>query len=223
MSKNILVVAAHPDDEVLGAGATIARHARKGDNTYVVYTADGEGARGHLNSLEARKTAARKAASILGVKETFFLDFPDNRLDTVSLLDVTQAIEKIIDDISPSRIYTHYPRDLNIDHELTARAVLTACRPQPGIAVKEVLAFETLSNTEWSGPLSGLEFSPNYFVNCAETLDLKIEALRCYEAEMRDFPHPRSYEGVKALALYRGVQAGYTSAEAFQILRFLHD
>ena len=216
----ILAVVAHPDDEVLGAGGTLARHAASGDEVHIVFLTDGVGARGNDRAaVERRAKAARLAASLLGACEPQFLGYPDNRLDRVDLLDITQAIEQVIKEIAPSTIYTHHAGDLNIDHVLCHRAVLTACRPMAGSKVRRIYAMEVPSSTEWSSPYSASAFVPTHFVDISATQEAKRRALEAYAEEMRAFPHPRSFEAIDALATWRGASAGLHVAEAFMVLR----
>jgi len=220
MSKSILVVAAHADDEVLGCGGAIARHVAEGDVVHVVFMADGVGSRGNEQSAELmRRNQARDAAlKILGVTDWYALDFPDNRMDSVPLLDVVQSLEPIVRKIQPERVYTHHHGDLNVDHRVTHQAVLTACRPLPGSSVREILAFEVMSSTEWATP--GLaSFAPNAFVDISAYLPKKLEALAAYELEMRPAPHSRSVGHVEVLARHRGNSVGVEAAEGFEIVR----
>jgi len=222
MSRSILVVAAHPDDEVLGCGGAIARHVAEGDAVHVIFMADGVGSRGNEQSaeLEARNQARDAALKILGVTEWHALDFPDNRMGSVPLLDVVQALEPIVRKIQPQRVYTHHHGDLNVDHRVTHQAVLTACRPLPGSSVREILAFEVMSSTEWATP--GLApFTPNAFVDVSEYLPKKLEALAAYELEMRPAPHSRSVDHVAALARHRGNSVGVEAAEGFEVVRWV--
>ena len=166
MSETVLAVVAHPDDEVLGTGGTLARHAAKGDAVHILFLADGVGARGDDKAAaERRAKAARLAASALGAREPEFLGLPDNRLDRLALLDIVQPIENAIRKIAPQTIYTHHAGDLNIDHGLCHRAVLTACRPLPDSTVLRIYAMEVPSSTEWSSPQSGNAFMPTHFVD----------------------------------------------------------
>jgi N-acetylglucosamine malate deacetylase 1 len=220
MSETVLAVVAHPDDEVLGAGGTLARHAAKGDAVHILFLADGVGARGDDKAaLERRVKAARFAASALGAREPEFLGLPDNRLDRLELLDIVQPVEKIIRKIVPQTIYTHHAGDLNIDHVICQRAVLTACRPLPGAAVLRIYAMEVASSTEWSPPDPENIFVPTHFVDISDSLAAKRRALEAYAEEMRPFPHARSYEAVEALATWRGASAGLRAAEAFMVVR----
>lgn len=217
--KTILVVAAHPDDEALGAAGTLARHAAEGDQVHIVFLADGEGARGSVDNLSNRRQAAQAAGKVMGAISVQFEDFPDNQMDTVPTLNVAQSVEKIIAQIKPDIIYTHHGGDLNIDHQITHRAVLTACRPQPDFCVKEIYGFEVLSSTEWASPDQDNAFRPVHHVDISKYYAHKKKALECYDSEMRDFPHARSYEAVEALATLRGVQVGLNKAESFTIIR----
>ncbi|MEE8059480.1 MAG: PIG-L deacetylase family protein [Pseudomonadales bacterium] len=224
----VLIVAAHPDDEVLGCGGTIARHIDEGDDICVIFLADGEASRISIpetllspNTLQKRRSAAKSACGVLGVENLQFFDFPDNGMDTVPLLKVTQCVEAVVNEYRPETVYTHHGGDLNIDHRICHQAVITACRPMPGSAVKEILTFEVLSSTEWSSPSIGPAFNPNCYIDINATFEKKLDALRCYDDEMRDFPHSRSYENVKHLAAYRGGSTGINLAEAFYIERAL--
>lgn len=218
MNKKILVVVAHPDDEVLGCGATIAKHIKNGDKVQVVFVADGFGSR---ESSINRDTSAYKASEILGCEKPLFLNFPDNQLDSIPLLRIVKKVEKSIEDFNPSIVYTHHFGDLNIDHQITHRAVITACRPQTGFHVTEIYSFETLSATHWQSSSMGNVFTPNYFININGFMSKKIEALQCYDDEMRTAPHARSYESVESLAKFRGGLIGVKSAETFFIERLI--
>lgn len=222
MAKNVLVVAAHPDDEILGCGATMARHAAEGDRVTVLLMADGVGARNPENApaaLAERQSAARKANTILGVENVTLLTYPDNRMDTVALLDIVQDVEKVIRQCAPEIVYTHHSGDVNIDHRLVSEAVVVACRSTPGFSVRQLLFFETASSTEWRPPVSGMSFAPNYFVNISNYLALKLQALEVYSEELRAFPHPRSKTAVAHLAAWRGATVGVEAAEAFELAR----
>jgi LmbE family N-acetylglucosaminyl deacetylase len=222
MSRSILVVAAHPDDEALGCGGTIARHAAAGDTVDIVLLADGESARGAAGAaVEARREAARKAAAILGANAPRFEDLPDNRLDSVPLLDVIVRLERAVEGLKPDIVYTHCGSDLNVDHRIVHQAVATHYRPLPGATFRGVLAFEVASSTEWSDPSIGALFRPDRYVDIAATLERKIAALAAYGAEMRPFPHPRSETAMRALAAWRGAGAGLVAAEAFETVRWI--
>ncbi len=227
MSNKVLVRAAHPDDEVLGCGGTIARHASDGDDVYCLIL--GEGVTSRYNSrqdagkdeLKKLKLDAEKAAGILGIKEVVFRDFPDNRFDTVPLLDIIKAIESVKREVKPDIVYTHHQGDLNIDHQITFRAVLTACRPLKGETVKEIYSFEAPSSTEWNTPDAASYFMPDVFVDIAGTFDKKIAALKVYDTESREYPHPRSPRALEIIARRRGVNVGRELVEAFRLIRWL--
>jgi len=221
MDKRVLVVAAHPDDEVLGCGGSMAKHLIDKDEVFVLFLSEGASSRNHfdLKDIEFRKKNSIKAVRILGVVEDpIFLQLPDNRMDSIDLLSVVKKIEKVISEIQPEIIYTHYADDLNIDHQVSYQAVMTACRPMPNFFVKELYSFEVLSSTEWS---PNKTFTPNYFKDVSETIDLKIAAMEVYEFELNSFPHPRSIEAIKNLAKYRGSSVGIEYAEAFKVERIL--
>lgn len=224
--RNILVVVAHPDDEILGCGGTMSRHACEGDDVHILILAEGATSRDrHRNAglrgddIESLREAARKAAETLGTALPMFRDFPDNRMDRVELIEVIKEVEGVVFELCPDVIYTHHAFDLNIDHRITHQAVLTACRPEPGKKDTAIYAFETISSTEWSGQSGNRSFSPNYFINISEHLDNKIKALKSYGMELRPFPHLRSVEAVQHLARYRGASVGIHAAEAFELIR----
>lgn len=216
----VAVIVAHPDDEVLGAGGTIARHAALGHDVHPVFLADGVGARGaDAIAAERRAAAGRGAAKLLGAHPPRFLGFPDNRLDTVALLDVIQSLERVLAEIDPGVVYTHHGGDLNIDHVICHRAVLTACRPQPQCRVRRIYAMEVASSTEWGTTGTAQAFLPTHFVDISEHAAVKRRALEAYAEEMRDFPHARSYAAVEAHDRARGAAVGLAAAEAFMVLR----
>ena len=217
----VLVIAAHPDDEILGCGATMARHAAAGDEVHVLIVGEGETSRGAGGDAVAdRGAAAKAAAKAVGAHAPRMLGLPDNRLDSLALLDIVQPIEKAIDAVRPDTVYTHHAGDLNIDHRIVHQATVTACRPLPGQRIRALYAFEVLSSTEWSGQV-GPAFAPNCFVDVVDHMEQKLTALRCYDSEMRPFPHARSYEAVQALATLRGASAGLAAAEAFLVIRLI--
>ena len=223
--KNILIIAAHPDDEILGCGGTIARLNKEGYKITTLILGEGISSRDDVRDVKKRekdilelKEVAKRANTMLGIREVFFHDFPDNRFDTVPFLDIVKVIEKIKNKIKPDIIFTHYEKDLNIDHQITYRAVITATRPLKGESVKEIYSFEVPSSTEWSCPLS---FSPNVFYDISETIDIKLKAIEEYKTELREYPHPRSLEGVKLIAKNWGMKVGLEYVEAFKLVRIL--
>jgi len=226
MSETVLVLAAHPDDEVLGVGGTIARHAAAKDRVHVLIAAEGATSRDAMRNAVARgkeihalQAAARKAARILGAKSVRFLGFPDNRCDSVDQLDMVKAVETTIEELRPSTVYVHHAGDANIDHRILHEAAITACRPQPKSCVKRLLSFETVSSTEWAPPGSFTPFRPTVFVDISEHWHRKRAALGAYRNEMRPWPHARSIRAVDHLCRWRGASVGVEMAEAFVLLR----
>ncbi|WP_202819748.1 PIG-L deacetylase family protein [Thaumasiovibrio subtropicus] len=221
--KVVLVVAAHSDDEALGCGGTIAKHVDNGDDVYVVFMTDGVASRveNGINESNERLDASKAALSVLGVKEVFRFDFPDNKMDSVPLLSVVKEVESVISRVLPTIIYTHFQGDLNVDHYVTHKAVMTACRPQSWCCVKEIYCFEVLSSTEWNSKAEKA-FLPQKIVDVAAQWDQKIEALSCYHREMRTAPHSRSIESVEALGTLRGATHGLDKAEAFFVERIVN-
>jgi N-acetylglucosamine malate deacetylase 1 len=220
MAKTVLVVAAHADDEALGCGGTIARHVANEDRVHVVFMADGVKSRANASAadIDRRLEAMTKARNILGISSVECLDFPDNQMDVVPLLQIVQRLEQVIERIKPSVVYTHYHGDLNVDHRLTHQAVMTACRPVPGSSVREIYGFEILSSSEWANPLSA-PFVPTLFVEISDHLAAKLAALEAYEEEIRVAPHTRSVEHVVTLARHRGYSVGLQAAEGFLVYR----
>jgi LmbE family N-acetylglucosaminyl deacetylase len=226
MSETVLVLAAHPDDEVLGVGGAIARHAAAKDRVHVVIAAEGATSRDTSRNLaalkkevEALQTAARKAARILGAKSVRFLGFPDNRCDSVDRLDVIKSVEAVISELRPGIVYTHHAGDVNIDHRILHEAAVTACRPQPTHCVKRLLSFETVSSTEWAPSATFPAFQPTLFLDISAHWARKRAALRAYQSEMRPWPHARSLQAVEYLARWRGASVGLEMAEAFVLIR----
>lgn len=223
MTQKVLVIAAHADDEALGCGGAMARHAAAGDEVNVLFLADGVGARGdHAErnaALGERRTAAISAAAVLGAKSPIFLDLPDNKLDSLPLLEVTRAIEAVAENLHPEVVYTHHAGDLNVDHRICNQAALTAFRAFPGQSVRAIHCFEVCSSTEWAFASTGPAFVPTRYVDISEFMGAKLAALEAYATEMREFPHIRSYRAVSALAAWRGACVGCEAAEAFITVR----
>lgn len=222
MNNDVLVVAAHPDDEVLGCGGAMAKHVQEGDNVYVIFLTDGVSSRAGNEVIDAAKMRAAyatEASKILGVKKIIQFSFPDNKMDSIPLLEIIQALQPVFEDISPNIIYTHFYRDLNIDHRITYQATMTIARALPDCGIEKILCFEVPSSTEWANEHE--HFAPTAYVSIEETFQSKLEALKAYDEEMRDFPHPRSYRAIKALAEYRGAMSGLHKAEAFEVARLI--
>lgn len=227
MGKSILIVAAHPDDEVLGCGGTMARLAGEGHDVYVAILGEGITSRydkreyANQDIVKELQNQSRQVSKLLGVKELFLYDLPDNRFDTVPLLEIIKLVENLINNIEPQIIFTHHNCDLNIDHTITNRAVLTATRPLPGTCVKEIYAFEILSSTDWSFHQLQHIFHQNVYFDIKQTINKKINAMKLYDYELRTFPHPRSIERIEINAKHWGSVVGIEYAEAFELIRML--
>lgn len=225
MSKKILIVAAHPDDEVLGCFGTVSKLIKEGYEAYTLILGEGKTSRLDTRKIEENKEQLeilndeiKKANDIIGIKKCFVYDFPDNRFDSVDLLDIIKVISKIKEEIKPNIIFTHYENDLNIDHKITYQAVITATRPLENESVKEIYSFEILSSTEWQYPIS---FSPDVFFDIQDTIELKLNAMQCYKSELCLYPHPRSVEGIELNAKYNGMRVGKNYVEAFKSVRVI--
>jgi len=226
MSKKILIVAAHPDDEVLGCFGTVARLIKEGYEAYTLILGEGKTSREAIRVVQDKKDEIKalnreihKANDKIGIKKVFIESFPDNRFDSVDLLDIIKVISKVKDEVQPDIIFTHYENDLNIDHQITYKAVITASRPMQNESVKEIYSFEVLSSTEWNYPLS---FSPNTFFDISDSIDLKMNAMKEYTSELCKFPHPRSLEGIRLNAQYHGMRVGKTYVESFKSIRVIN-
>jgi LmbE family N-acetylglucosaminyl deacetylase len=223
MKNNILVVVAHPDDEALGCGGTIAKHILKGDTVNLIVLSNGEDSRVNKknlqNKIKLRNYALQNSSKILGINKIFKFDFPDNKFDTIPLLDLIQTIEPLIKKIKPDIIYTHYINDLNIDHQIVALSINTICRPSFIKKMpKKIYSFEILTSTELNYTNLN-QFNPNYFVDITKTFKLKIKAIKQYKSEIMNFPNGRSIKGVEVLSNYRGLSCGFKNAEAFVLLK----
>tara|TARA_X000001036_G_scaffold40854_1_gene32870 strand:- start:137 stop:823 length:687 start_codon:yes stop_codon:yes gene_type:complete len=223
MSKKVLIVAAHPDDELLGCGGAILHHLYQGDKVRVTIVAEGLTSRESKNKSNQDtvelKNITKSICKKIGIKELDFLDFADNRLDDYNLLDVIKPIEKIINTFKPEIIYTHHYGDLNKDHQIVNRAVMTSARPKPNSFVQKIYAFEVLSSTNWSIINSSAVFEPNYYLNIEKFLKKKLNLLSHYKGEIEKWPHTRSLKSIEILAKYRGSSVGLEAAEAFYLLR----
>lgn len=216
-----MVVAAHSDDEVIGCAGTILKHVAEGDQVHVVFMTDGVGSREtSADSKQERLNISKRVANVLGVTSTKNFNFPDNEMDSISLLSIVKTLEDYMNVISPNIIYTHHYGDLNIDHQITNKAVLTVCRPQPNSKVKKIYTFEILSSTEWQSP-NLMTFNPDTFIDISNYMDKKIDTLKLYVKEMRQPPHSRSIENIIRLNALRGSAVGLQYAESFCTVRVI--
>ena len=223
--NKILVIAAHPDDELLGLGGTIRKFVNNGDIVDCIILGEGMTSRKDIredteeNEISSLHEDAQKAGKIIGFRKIYFENIPDNRFDSVDLLDIIKVIERHVEELKPDVIYTHHHGDRNIDHKITYEAVLTACRPVGDYSVQEIYTFETPSSTEWDFTYGDNSFAPNVFEDITETIQEKVDAMACYKTELRDYPHPRSLEALKIIAARWGTVIGTEYAEAFQLVR----
>jgi LmbE family N-acetylglucosaminyl deacetylase len=212
--KRVLVVAAHPDDEVLGCGGTLALHARAGDYVVAVIACEGESLRYGPEGVGQRENTL-EATHKLGIKDVKLLGFPDQQLDRLTLTEVITPLEKIIRELRPNIIYCHHGNDLNRDHQLLIQALLVASRPTEQY-IEAIYAFDTASSTEWAFPRT---FVPDTWVDISATVQMKLEAMACYRSEVREYPHPRSLEGLSNRAKAWGNQCCLSAAEVFMTVR----
>lgn len=226
---NVLVVAAHPDDEILGVGGTIAKHAAQGDSVYACILCEHCLARKNRPKHDDFLEQIHAAKNIVGIKEILFFDFPNIQMNTVATLKIVEAIEQAVVRFKPETVYTHHWGDVNDDHKIVSEATMAAIRlPErktvpdlPRNLIKRVLCYETPSSTEWAPPAMETAFLPNVFVDIEETLEVKLKALQCYQNVMKDYPHPRSVEAITAHAKDCGVKSGLKAAECFVLVREL--
>jgi len=229
MKNKVLVIVAHADDEVIGCGGTLLKHRDQGDEIHVIYMTDGVGARSsakqaekeslELIKIKQRLDSQQNACKQLTVTKFYNFDFPDNQMDQVPLIEITQTIESVLNHYQANIIYTHHGGDLNVDHRIVHQAVLTACRPQPQSTIEKILTFEVNSSTEWSSISIGTTFVPNYYVDVSSYQIEKKELLTYYQQEMKPDPHSRSINGILNLNKSRGNHVGLECAEAFMLTR----
>lgn len=216
---NVFIVAAHPDDEVLGVGGTALRHIEDGDDVHVLIMSEGATSRYGSSMVSELTQAAEGAARVLGVTSLETAAWPDQRMDTVPLIELTQFVEQRFATVPPHVIYTHFPHDVNADHGLVAQATWTAARPYSLSQLESFYTFETPSSTEWAWPLPETGFRPNHFVDITGQLDRKLAAMAFYTSELRPEPHPRALESLRRNAQKWGSTAGRPAAEAFMLMR----
>jgi N-acetylglucosamine malate deacetylase 1 len=218
---SILVVAAHPDDETLGAGGTLARFAAQGSEVWVCLLCDGVTNR--HSEVGLQRECAERACAVLGAGHVVFCDLPDQRLDALALVDVITPIERCVAELRPEIVLTHFPGDVNQDHRIVFDATMVATRPTTESPVRTLMCFETASSTEWAAPFPASTFAPNVFVDITATLPRKLAAMRMYAgthvSEVRPFPHPRSYDAIEIYAKRQGILVGTGAAEPFMLVR----
>lgn len=219
-NKKILIIAAHPDDEILGCGGIIFK-LKQYNKFKIIFLTNGVSARSKdKNKILKRKKECKKLFKYLEIEKPTFLDFPDNKLDKLPLLKIVKKIEKIIKSYKPEIVFTHYENCLNIDHQITYRATITACRPLKNISVEKILSFEVLSSTEW-GVFKKKSFEPNYYFEITNEIKNKIKAMKFYKSELKNYPHSRSLKAIETLAKFRGISSGFKYAEGFVLVRAL--
>jgi len=215
----VLIISAHPDDETIGAGGTIARHIFHEDDVFWCVVTQGYSPPWSEETLIAAKHQIEAVRKIYGIQKVYRLGFPTVKLNTVPYIDLSSALQKVVDEVRPEIIYTTPRDDVNQDHRIVHDCSLVAARPLPGSSVKRILSYE-IGPTSRYGIASGASvFNPNLFVDISEFLDKKIEAMACYETELHELPHPRSLEGLRLLAKERGLSVGLKAAECFNLIR----
>lgn len=215
----VLVVAPHPDDEVLGCGGTIVKHVWGGAEVYLCIVTKAYPPEWSEDEIKESREEVLKVNGILGIKKTYFLDLPTVKLDSIPQKELNDVITQVVNEVQPEIVYTPHRGDVNRDHQLVFDAAMVATRPKPGSAIRKVLCYETLSETEWAAPFLQNAFTPNVYVDISETLEVKLKAMSAYKAELKEYPHPRSLEAISALAKIRGSNVGVKAAEAFILIR----
>jgi N-acetylglucosamine malate deacetylase 1 len=216
---NVLIIAPHSDDEVLGAGGTIAKYAAGKNDVYVCVVTSWDLSMCSQETVDQDKRECREAHHLLGVKETFFLDLPAAMLSEVPKHEINRRIGGIIDKVMPQVVFIPHFGDIHSDHSIVSQSAMVGLRPIKEHRVLEIYAYETLSETEWNIPHTSNAFVPNTYVDISGYLGIKIAAMNCFGLQLKEFPHPRSIEGIEHLARYRGATAGIEAAEAFSLIR----
>lgn len=217
----VIVIAPHPDDEVLGCGGTIAKHSANGDSVYVCVMTKGYKPLFADEMEFIVKDECRNADKLLGVKETFFLDFPAAMLEEVLRYKINDAIVERIQHVRPDIVYIPHRGDMQIDHKMIVDAAMVALRPKYDHVVKKIYAYETLSETGWDIPNTANEFIPTVYNDISNYMNDKTEAIKCFKTQLAEYPNARSVEAIKALAMYRGATMKMNAAEAFVLIREL--
>lgn len=217
--SRVLIIAPHPDDEVLGVGGTISHHIARGDEVHVLIVTQGNPEVFDRESVERVREESRQAHAVLSVHTTHWGDFPAPDLDTVPHYRLVAFIRQVLEEVQPAIIYLPHNGDVHLDHRYVYQATLAASRPASGLSVHRLLCYETLSETEWAPPMRSEVFAPTVFVNISAHLETKQQAMSCYRSQLRSYPHPRSLECIKALAQIRGATVGLPAAEAFMLVR----
>jgi len=219
MKNRVLIIAPHPDDEVLGCGGIIKKYSKNNDNVYALIMTKGKPSLYSEERVNIGRGDALRAHKILGINETRFFDFCAPELDLCSIATMSEAISSIIKEYNINIMYIPHRGDIHHDHKAVFNASIVAAHPVGNYTVREIYAYETLSETEWAPPFADDAFIPTYFVNIADEISDKINALLCYQGQVKEFPASRSVTALTALAQYRGATVGFTSAEAFMHIR----
>jgi N-acetylglucosamine malate deacetylase 1 len=219
MAKKFLVIAPHPDDEVLGCGGIMKKYSDAGHEVYVLIVTRGTPKKYSDERIERGRAQARKSHAILGVKDTFFMNYHAPELDQVPSYMISDSISELVGKLLPTDLFLPHPGDIHIDHQVVFNASLVAARPIGNCSVRNIFTYETLSETEWAQPACSHIFIPDHFVDIEKSFDFKLQAMGCYEGQLRNFPHPRSLESLEALAKFRGSTIGCSRAEAFKTIR----
>jgi N-acetylglucosamine malate deacetylase 1 len=217
----VLAIAAHPDDETIGAGGSLARHVTAGDDVFWCVVTQGYSPPWSEETLQIARQQINEVQQVFGFRQVFRLGFPTVKLNTVPYIDLTSALQGVVDQVKPEVVYTTPRSDINQDHRIVYDCTLVATRPLPGSSVRRVLSYEISPTTRFGAPSGSSGFMPTVFIDIASHLDRKLAAMMCYRTELREFPHPRSVEGLRLLAQERGLSVGLAAAECFELVREL--
>lgn len=223
--ERVLIIAAHPDDEVLGMGGTIAKYAAAGAEVALLIVTDGSSAQYHESDdiaaiIEKKKQETKECARILGISSIYYGGLPDMKLDVTPHVMVNAAIEKVVNEFQPDVVYTHFYGDVNKDHQCVYESTLVACRPVTGQTVKKLFAYSVPSSTEWNIQIERSAFMPNWYEDISGIYaEKKYDGFARYETELREYPHPRSIEYLRKADIAEGLRVGIGAAESFLLLR----